>query len=236
MIKVKQLEKRFGDLQVLDGLTLEFPELKITALLGPSGCGKTTLLNIMAGLVHPDGGTVYSPEIISYLFQEPRLIPWLTVRENIALVLEDKLPRRRASSEAAGYLAATGIGEYATFYPCQLSGGLRQRVAMARAFAYPAPLLLMDEPFKSLDLRTRFQLVKDFITLWRSRPRTVITVTHDIQEAIWLGDQVVVLTDKPTRIAERIILDIPQEQRPDESSLLTLEKELMELILKPETK
>lgn len=233
MIKVEGLKKSFGPLKVLDGLSLEFPEGKITALLGPSGCGKTTLLNIIAGLLHPDGGAVRCPEMISYLFQEPRLIPWLTVRENIGLVLEDKMPKEAAAGEVCHYLSATGLEPYASFYPSQLSGGLRQRVAMARAFVYQAPLLLMDEPFKSLDLRTRFQMVKDFIVLWRSRPRTVITVTHDIQEALWLGDQIVVLTDKPAHVAKRVILDTPQERRPDDGSLLTLEKELLELFLKP---
>ncbi|HEX7712780.1 MAG TPA: ABC transporter ATP-binding protein [Bacillota bacterium] len=231
MIKVERLEKSFGPLRVLDGLSLEFPEGKITALLGPSGCGKTTLLNIIAGLGHPDAGAVHCPEMISYLFQEPRLIPWLTVRGNIALVLEDKMPQEAAVREVSYYLSATGLEAYAEFYPSQLSGGLRQRVAMARAFAYQAPLLLMDEPFKSLDLRTRFRMLKDFIMLWQARPRTVITVTHDLKEGLWLGDQVILLTDKPARVARRVMLDIPREERLGDHRVLTLENELTELIL-----
>jgi len=209
MYKVERITKNYGELQVLQDLSLEFPERKITAILGPSGCGKTTLLKIMAGLIKVDQGTVVSTVRVGFLFQEPRLLPWLNIYGNLALVLEDKLPPEKVASQVSHYLQAVGLGEYQNFYPRQLSGGMKQRAAMARAFSYPAELLLMDEPFKSLDLKTRYQLVSDFLTLWRQNPNTVVVVTHDVKEAVWLGDQILVLSEKPAQLVERFQNDLP---------------------------
>lgn len=231
MVKVEHLGKEFGGLQVFQDLTLEFPEGKITAILGPSGCGKTTLLNILAGITEADRGRRQAPQPVSYLFQDPRLLPWLTVRENVALVLWDKLSPAEVGPVAAHYLQAVGIEEYGEFYPSQLSGGLRQRAALARAFSYSAPLLLMDEPFKSLDVKIRFKLIDDFIGLWRAYPRTVVAVTHDVKEAIWLGDRIVLLSEKPTTIQRQFDIACPREERRAAPEMLQLEAELLELIL-----
>jgi NitT/TauT family transport system ATP-binding protein len=228
MYKVEGLSKRYRDLQVLDDFSLEFPKERITVILGPSGCGKTTLLNILAGLVRPDHGQVASAARVAYLFQEPRLLPWLTVRENLALVLRDKISPFEQNERVDRYLQATGIAKYQKFYPVQLSGGLRQRVALARAFSYPAPLLLMDEPFKSLDVKTRFRLIEDFLRLWQEEPRTVIMVTHDIREAALLGNKIVVLSDKPATI----IRVISQTRPGDGEQLFRVEAELLEIMLR----
>jgi NitT/TauT family transport system ATP-binding protein len=228
MFKVEAISKRYRDMPVLENFTLEFPEDQITAILGPSGCGKTTLLNILAGLVRADRGRVCSASRVSYLFQEPRLLPWLTVRNNLALVLRDKVSPADLNERIDRYLQATGIENYQKFYPVQLSGGLRQRVALARAFSYPAPLLLMDEPFKSLDIKTRFRLIEDFRRLWRGEPRTVVMVTHDIREAALLGDKIVVLSHKPVAV----IREITQPRQRDEERLFRVEQELYEIMLR----
>lgn len=213
MIKVEQITKSYRGLKIWENLTLDFPENKITALLGPSGCGKTTLLNVLAGLMAVDAGVVRTVPEISYVFQEPRLLPWLTVRENLRLVLRDQMAEGEADCRVTRYLNLVRLEHYGRFYPVQLSGGLRQRVALARAFMYPSTLLLMDEPFKSLDVKTRFGLMEDLLNLWRQEPRTVIAVTHDVDEAVRLGDKIIILTDKPARVLVEIVPEGPKENR-----------------------
>ena len=209
---------------------MAFPEQRITAILGPSGCGKSTLLNILAGLTPVESGRVLTTPEVAYLFQEPRLLPWLTVRENLHLVLCDKLPGNELAARIDRYLAALGLEAYRDFYPAQLSGGLRQRVALARAFSYPSRLLLMDEPFKSLDVKIRFRLIADFLELWREEPRTVIAVTHDVKEAVLLGDKLVVLSDKPTRILKELEVAVARQER-TEAQMAAVEQELWEILL-----
>jgi NitT/TauT family transport system ATP-binding protein len=231
MYKLEHVFKSYGALAVLQDLTLEFPENRITAILGPSGCGKTTLLNILAGLIPVDRGQVTTLTPVSYLFQEPRLLPWLSVRENLNLVLRDQLPAAAVAPRVEQYLNAVGVAAYQHFYPGQLSGGLRQRVALARAFSFPADLLLMDEPFKSLDLKTRYRLITDFLELWRRQPRTVVFVTHDVKEAVLLGELIVILADKPTAVVRAIERKGSQAQT-DEAANFQLERELLALLLK----
>lgn len=230
MYKLENISKSYGDLVVLDHFTLSIPRDQITVLVGPSGCGKTTLLNILAGLVQPDGGQV-SSERVSYLFQEPRLLPWFNVRENIGLPLRDVFEKEQVTEKVQRYLSDVGMDAYGDFYPNQLSGGLKQRVAMARAFAFPAPVLLMDEPFKSLDLKIRYRLMEDFIRLWRSEPRTVVAVTHDLHEAVALGDRVVLLTGRPVCIKRCYEITVPREERKTSEEIQRLERELLELML-----
>jgi NitT/TauT family transport system ATP-binding protein len=231
MIRVEHIAKSFGGVKVMADFTVHFPENQITAILGPSGCGKTTLLNILAGLKPADKGIVSTEANVSYLFQEPRLLPWLTIKGNIALVLQGKMAPDLIRERVTEYLKATGLMDYADYYPAQLSGGLRQRAAMARAFSYPAPLLLMDEPFKSLDVKAQFQLRNDFLELWLRRPRTVVLVTHDVKEAILLGDKIVILSDKPVRVVTELTIHQPQAKRAADEELLRLEKELIRMIL-----
>jgi ABC-type nitrate/sulfonate/bicarbonate transport system, ATPase component len=231
MIKLEHINKSFGKLQVFNDFGLEFPAGEITAILGPSGCGKTTLLNILAGLIQVDQGKVETAGDVSYLFQEPRLLPWLTIRQNIALVLQDKMPARDVQKSVTANLTATGLIDYAHYYPWQLSGGMRQRTAMARAFAFDAPLLLMDEPFKSLDLKTRTELLANFIHLWTKAPRTVITVTHDIREAVMIADLIVVMNGRPVRVDFKRKVGLSQSERIQSDKLMALEQELYEQLL-----
>lgn len=231
MYKVERIAKNYGELQVFQGLSLEFPEGKITAILGPSGCGKTTILKIMAGLIEADRGAVISTAEVGFLFQEPRLLPWLTIYGNLALVLKDKLPSSKVAPHINHYLQAVGLEEYRDFYPRQLSGGMKQRAAMARAFSYPSELLLMDEPFKSLDLKIRHQLVSDFLKLWRQKPKTVVVVTHDVKEAVWLGDRIAILSEKPARVVKNFQNGIPANLRLTSAESLGFEEEITKVVL-----
>ena len=180
-LTLERVTKSYGDLLVLAGLSLEVKADRIVAFLGPSGCGKTTLLSIIAGLKAPDQGRVSGLEgkAISYLFQDPRLLDWLTVAQNLSFVLQDKIPRDELPRRINHYLEQMEILPYRDAYPRKLSGGQRQRVAMARALAYPSRLLLMDEPFKSLDLSLKWALITRFRQIWATAPRTVLLVTHD---------------------------------------------------------
>jgi len=232
MIKLEHISKNFGYVKVFDDFTLAFPEDKITVILGPSGCGKTTLLNILAGLKPVDQGVATKAEHVSYLFQEPRLLPWLTIRENIALVLKEKMEPSWINRQIRENLETIGLSRYADCYPSQLSGGMRQRAAMVRAFSYDAPLLLMDEPFKSLDVKMQFQLIRDFLTLWQQKKRTVITVTHDVQEALWLADEILVFPEKPVKTINKFVIGLAQAERTQDGRLADIEKKLLDLLLK----
>ncbi|NLC53944.1 MAG: ABC transporter ATP-binding protein [Firmicutes bacterium] len=223
------ITKSYGPVKVLADLSLNVKTNSIVAFLGPSGCGKTTLLSIIAGLKAPDQGQVtgVGNKPISYLFQEPRLLDWLTVGENLAFVLKDHIPRFELSERIDYYLEQMEIAAYRDTYPRKLSGGQRQRVAMARALAYPSRLLLMDEPFKSLDLSLKWALMTRFLKLWAAAPRTVILVTHDPKEALLLADEVYVLTPKPAVIKSHHVINIPRpERKPTALSLLQLEQQI----------
>ncbi len=203
---VTGLAKSFGSLEVLGGLDLEFPEGSVTAVLGPSGCGKTTLLNILAGLDPDFSGSVegFGEAGASYVFQEDRLLPWLSARDNVALVLERGFPKAQREALALEALAAVGLEGSAGARPGALSGGMRRRVAIARAFAYPSRVLLLDEPFSALDLKTRIAVMDLFLDLRARDGRTAIVVTHDVREAIYLGDRITTLSDRPARVRDTL--------------------------------
>ncbi|ADK82248.1 ABC transporter ATP-binding protein [Sediminispirochaeta smaragdinae] len=214
-------------IEVFRRFSLEFPEGEITAILGPSGCGKTTLLHLIAGLLIPSDGSIGrdTGEAVSYLFQEPRLLPWMTVLENVCLVNKDEGAVRR-------FLEIVGLRSSASRYPGELSGGMRQRVAMARAFAFDASMLLMDEPFQALDLALRLSLVNAFRHIWGQEPRTSIFVTHDIQEALVLGDRIFVLDGPPVELVGRFVNPVDRNQRSiHDPRLLALEAELYHLLI-----
>lgn len=219
---LSQLHKSYRvgdrDLPVLSDFSLDMPPGSITAFVGPSGCGKTTLLRLVGGLESADSGDIQlsgeEKGVFSYLFQEPRLLPWHTVLANVELVLlpwygkkQDRIAR------ATEFLHLVGLEEYAKFKPDQLSGGMRQRVAIARAFAYPGRIMLLDEPFQSLDTHLRWSLVEAFLTLWRADRRTTVYVTHDVSEALLMADLVVRLSSRPMAILDSYPIGTPRENR-----------------------
>ncbi|HTX74135.1 MAG TPA: ABC transporter ATP-binding protein [Rectinemataceae bacterium] len=213
--ELRSVSCSYGDRLVLDGISLGFPERSITVVLGPSGCGKSTLLNVVAGLKRIDSGSVMGFETtrFSYAFQEPRLLPWLSARENASFALLGALPRSEALVRVKRFISAAGLAEVSDMLPAALSGGMRQRLSLVRAFAYPSDILLLDEAFQAVDLRTKLELIDVFLQLWEEERRTVLCVTHDIEEAVYLADHIVVLSDRPARVIDSFDVELPREQR-----------------------
>jgi len=205
---IHNLTKRYDDLLVFQDFQFGFSENQITCILGPSGCGKTTLLNLFAGTESFEQGKLSVPEDISlsYIFQEPRLLPWKTVRENMLFVLHSKYSRHEALEMAERFLELVNLSAFADFYPRQLSGGMKQRVSIARAFAFPSQLILMDEPFKGLDFKLKEALIEAFRALWQRYRRTVLFVTHDIDEALKMADELVIFSQPPIKEYKRMNL------------------------------
>ena len=199
---VKNIKKSFGELKVLDNISMTFQKGKITCILGPSGCGKSTLLNIISGIINDYEGDVkgFHKEQMSFIFQEDRLIPWLSVYDNMKFVLKGQCSAGELRGIIDHYLLLVGMEDYRHFYPPDLSGGMKQRVSIARALAYGGQIIIMDEPFKSLDIKNKIQLLQDFKKICTKTHSTAIFVTHDIDEAIEIGDSIYVLSDKPTRV------------------------------------
>lgn len=180
---------------VYDDLNLSIPENKITCVLGPSGCGKTTLLNIIGGVL-PFNGIIEGKGTVAYIFQQPCLIPSMSVEKNVEFVLKNVTKNKKErKNKVKEILKAVGLTDAADSYPKQLSGGMAQRVSLARAFCYPADVLLMDEPFKELDISLKKQIYSLFSELYGKSPKTTVFVTHDIEESLIFGDKIIVMKD-----------------------------------------
>ncbi|MCE6953309.1 ABC transporter ATP-binding protein [Cereibacter sphaeroides] len=219
-VRLEGVSRGFGDgdgrTQALEAVSLAVARQEVVVLLGPSGCGKTTLLRLVAGLIAPDAGRVTvdgrPPEPgreAAMVFQSFRLIPWKTARENIAFALPG-LPRAEALARADRYLALVGLSRFAKRWPAQLSGGMRQRLALARALAAEPQILLMDEPFASLDAQSRELMQVELMRLMAERPATVLFVTHSVDEALMLADRIVLMSPRPGRIVEEIAVPFPR--------------------------
>lgn len=231
--RLNNLDASFGDLIVLHGLTMDVEEHRLICILGPSGAGKTTLLNIISGTLKPDHGEIegFEGKTISYLFQETRLLRWKTAEDNIDFVLKDHLTKAQRAEVINRYIEMVGLKEFRRYYPDQLSGGMKQRVAIARAFAYPSDILLMDEPFKGLDLQLKNSLMQAFINVWINDKRSVFFVTHDLDEALLLGDEIYVFTPSPGKVKGRISNPIPQPKRKlNAENMQPLKNSLYELV------
>ncbi len=212
-VSVRNISKNYGDVEALRDMSLEFPRGQLTSLLGPSGCGKTTLLKIIAGLLEPTSGqvevngkTVSGPgKDRAFVFQDFALLPWATVIRNVAFGLE---MRGVAASEreaiAEKYIKEVGLAGFEQSYPHELSGGMRQRVGLARALAVDSDVLLMDEPFSAVDEQTRRKFQEDLLNLVQIENKTFIFVTHSIEEAVYVSDQIAILLPRPSRVSEII--------------------------------
>jgi NitT/TauT family transport system ATP-binding protein len=227
MLDVTGLEKVYDadgrKVEAVRDLTFTLGSGELVCLVGPSGCGKTTLLKCISGLMSPTAGTVTlagqkvtgPPKDMAVVFQEygRSLFPWMTVRQNIELPLkEKKLPKARRAELVDEALVAVGLAEADGRYPWQLSGGMQQRVAIARAIAYEPKVLLMDEPFAAVDAQTRADLEDLIRTVWRKFGVTILFVTHDIDEAVYLGQRVLVLSNSPTVVQDDLHVDLPDER------------------------
>lgn len=208
-----------GDREVtaLDGVSLEVEPGSFTCILGPSGCGKSTLLRILGGLEQPTGGTVTAPVARSkvpaaaFVFQEHGVFPWFTVLENVAFGLRMAgVGRSERTRTARTWLGYVGLTDFAESYPHQLSGGMKQRTAIARAFATGSEALLMDEPLGALDAQTRRLMQEQLLELWERERKTVVLVTHAIEEALLLGDRIILMSARPGRIKQDITVPFPR--------------------------
>ena len=215
-VSVKNMTKKFGDLLVLDDVSFDVRKGEFLCVVGPTGCGKTTFLNCITKLYEPPAGEILidgepvnlRKHNVSYIFQEYSSFPWATVEENIAYGLKvKKRPPEEIKERVEEMLQLVGLTEYRSYYPGQLSASMLQRVSIARAFAVQPELLLMDEPYGQLDIDLRFKLEDELIKLWKKTGTTVLFITHNIEEAVYLSQKIMVLTNKPTSV--KTVLDNP---------------------------
>lgn len=214
MIKLVHAGKKFDDLVLLKDFNISFEKNKITCLFGPSGVGKTTIANIVAGIVPLDEGLVEGVDnsLFSYVFQEPRLLKWYSVYENMDFVLKDVYKDEKRVKIIDTYLEMVELSQYKNYKIDALSGGMAQRVSLARAFAYPSHILIMDEPFKGFDFKLKNEMISLFKRMWKKSQRTVIFITHDVEEAIDLSHMIYTLKNRPVEIIDIIIVNNNREE------------------------
>ena len=238
-VKVDHMTKCFGDLKVLDDISFEVKKGEFLCIVGPTGCGKTTFLNCITKLYTPTSGEILvnnepvnlKKHNIAYIFQEYSAMPWLTVEQNVAFGLDVKhTPKDIVKKEVAQVLETVGLTKYKDYYPVELSTSMIQRVVIARAFATKPELLLMDEPYGQLDVELRFRLEDELIKLWKQTGTTVIFITHNIEEAVYLSENILVLTNKPTTIKERIENPLPRPRVVTDPEFIDLRNQVTELI------
>lgn len=239
-LRVANVSHGYGDVDVLRDIELEIPSGKIVCIIGPSGCGKSTLLRLIGGLEKPTSGSILQVgeppadclNPLTYVFQDFALLPWRSVEGNVSLVLEDhNIPDEQAEAIISDVLTRTKLTDFRKALPKQLSGGMKQRVAISRALAVRPAVMLMDEPLSALDSQSRELLMDDLIDLWSREPFTSVYVTHNLSEAVRLGHSIVVLSRRPGRIREIVDIPIPLAEREmGDAELERLQKYLWDLM------
>ncbi len=238
-LEVKNLVKKFGDLLVLDDISFNVRENEFLCIVGPTGCGKTTFLNSLSKLYDITSGEILingepvnlKKHNIAYIFQEYSNMPWLTIRQNVEFGLRIKrLPEDVIKERADYFLNMVGLMKFENYYPSQLSASMLQRAAIARAFAVKPEVLLMDEPYGQLDIELRFRLEDELIRLWKEVGTTVIFITHNIEEAVYLSERILVLTNKPTKIKAEIKNDLPRPRDISDPQFVELRNQVTDLI------
>jgi sulfonate transport system ATP-binding protein len=238
-VKVNHLTKKFGNLLVLDDMSFEVEDGDLLCVVGPTGCGKTTFLNsltkiydITSGEILLDGKPVDpKTQNISYIFQADSTMHWLTVEQNIGFGLDIKgVNAKKKKEQVEKYLEIVGLTKFRKYYPKQLSSSMLQRVSIARAFATEPDLLLMDEPYGQLDIELRFKLEDELVKLWNETKTTVIFITHNIEEAVYLGNKIMILTNKPTTVKTTLVDDIPRPRDIAAPEFVALRNQVTELI------
>ena len=227
MLTIENISKSFGEKQVLEDISFSVQAGEFVSLIGPSGSGKSTLFNLIGGLLEPDHGDIYMngekitnrSGFISYMPQQPSLFPWRTILQNV--ILGQELHGLKEEDRAIEMLKKAGLGDVIHAYPHELSGGMRQRAAFIRALLSPQSFMCLDEPFSALDEFTRLDMQKWLISTWEQYDRSVLFITHDIEEALFLSDKIVILSANPARI--KAILEIPFTRPRDENIRLTAE-------------
>jgi NitT/TauT family transport system ATP-binding protein len=235
LVAIRGVSQHFGadgaSVSALEGIDLEVPDGQFVSVVGPSGCGKSTLLSLVAGLRLPSRGAVLCdgepitapmPRKVGMIFQEANLLPWLSAVDNVAFPLKlRRVPKRERLEAAARMLELTGLAGFEDRLPHQLSGGMKQRVAIARGLVQNPAVLLMDEPFASLDEQTRMVLGDELLRIWSETRKTVLFVTHSLNEAVYLADRVIVLSARPGRVVDDVPVDLP---RPRSFAMTTSER------------
>lgn len=238
-IRVNNLTKRFGDLTVLDGINFTIKNGELLAIVGPTGCGKTTFLNCLSKLMPATEGDILidgqeanpKKHNIAYVFQEPTCLPWRTVRENVAYGMEVKgVGKEERFQRASDIMDLVGLSSCADLYPNQVSASMMQRIAVSRAFAVNPDLLLMDEPYGQLDVKLRFYLEDELVNLWQKLNSTILFVTHNIEEAVYVAERILVLTNKPTKVKAEIQVDLPRPRKLIAPRFVELRRQVTELI------
>ena len=238
-VSVKNLTKSFGDLLVLNDISFDVKDHEFLCIVGPTGCGKTTFLNSLTKLYDIDQGSITlngqpidpKKQNIAYIFQEYSTMEWLTVEENIGYGLRIKHVDPAVIKERVhNVMEIVGLTKYADYYPRQLSASMLQRVVIARAFAVEPELLLMDEPYGQLDLQLKYHLEDELLNLWKKTGTTVIFITHNIEEAVYLSDRILVLTNKPTKIKQSLPNNLPRPRKVSDPDFIKLRNEVTELI------
>ncbi|WP_312692780.1 ABC transporter ATP-binding protein [Caproiciproducens sp.] len=218
-IEVKNLTKYFGDLHVLNNISFNIKKGEFVCVVGPTGCGKTTFLNLLTRIYMPTSGDLFidgesadpKKHNLAFVFQEPSAIPWLTVEKNLRFGLElKKLDKKIIDERVEKIISLLGLGPFRNSYPHQLSVSSEQRIIIGRAFAMNPDLLLMDEPYGQMDVKLRFYLEDEVIRLWKELGSTVVFITHNIEEAVYLSERILILSNKPTTVKEEVIVDLPR--------------------------
>lgn len=238
-IRVNNLTKRFGDLTVLDKICFEIKAGELVAIVGPTGCGKTTFLNTLSKLMPASEGEILidgedanpRKHNISYVFQEPTCLPWRTVRQNVAYGMEIKgVAEEERMARADKIMEMVGLSSCAALYPNQVSASMAQRIAVSRAFAVEPDLLLMDEPYGQLDVKLRYYLEDELVALWQKLQSTVLFVTHNIEEAVYVAERILVLSNKPTKVKAEICVDLPRPRNFLDPKFMDIRRQVTELI------
>jgi sulfonate transport system ATP-binding protein len=238
-IAVQNLTKRFGDLLVLNDISFDVAQGEFLAIVGPTGCGKTTFLNCLSKLMPTSNGDIFidgetadpKRHNISFVFQEPTCLPWRTVRRNVSYGMELKgFPKAKIKERVDYMLNLVGLTDTQDLYPNQVSASMVQRITVARAFAVDPDLLLMDEPYGQLDVKLRYYLEDELVKLWQMLKSTVIFVTHNIEEAVYVAERVLVLSNKPTRIKAEVKVELPRPRNLIDPEFIALRKQVTELI------
>ena len=233
----KIYQTRKGEMTALNGVNLDIKENEFICVVGPSGCGKSTLLNIIAGLDTPTSGAVYidgkkiegTGTERGVVFQQYALFPWLTVLKNVmfGLKLQGKSDAE-AKEIAMKYIKMVQLEDFVNHYPKELSGGMKQRVGIARAYASESDILLLDEPFGALDAQTRYQMEDEIIKIWEKNKKTIIFVTNNVEEALYLGDRILLLSSRPAEIKKEYVVDLPRPRSYTDKAFLEYRNEIVD--------